>query len=136
MAGARVVLDTNVVVSAHLKGDGLERFVCDLALAGEFRLFVSRRILSEYRGVLGRPKFLLTRSQLARTMALIQKKARLVEPNTRLSITWDEDDNKFLECAEAANADFLVTGNKRHFTKTWGQTRIVTAKKLLLLWSV
>lgn len=46
------VLDTNVVVSAHLKEDGFERFVLDLALAHKLQLFVSDEILEEYRNVL------------------------------------------------------------------------------------
>jgi predicted nucleic acid-binding protein len=43
----------------------------------------------------------------------------------------DPDDNKFLECAQAAGADYLVTGNKRHFPKRWGKTKVVNARELL-----
>jgi len=40
-------------------------------------------------------------------------------------------DNRFLECAEAAGADFLVTGNKRHFPKRWKKTQVVNARELM-----
>jgi putative PIN family toxin of toxin-antitoxin system len=57
MRNVRVVLDTNVIVSAHLNGDGFERHVLDLVLAGKLHLVVSPQILEEYEGVLCRPKF-------------------------------------------------------------------------------
>jgi len=37
----------------------------------------------------------------------------------RVSIGLDPDDNMFLECAETAHADYLITGNKRHFPSVW-----------------
>jgi predicted nucleic acid-binding protein len=40
-------------------------------------------------------------------------------------------DNRFLECAESAGADFLVTGNRRHFPKVWKTARIVNAREFL-----
>jgi uncharacterized protein len=43
----------------------------------------------------------------------------------------DPDDDCFLECAEAAQADFLITGNKRHFPKRWKGTEIVNAREFL-----
>ena len=43
----------------------------------------------------------------------------------------DDADNRFLECAEAAHVDFLVTGNKRHFPKRWNETRVVNARELV-----
>jgi putative PIN family toxin of toxin-antitoxin system len=53
-----VVLDTNVIVSAHLRADGLERFALDLALDRRIQLFYSEPILAEYEAVLSRAKFL------------------------------------------------------------------------------
>ena len=49
------MLDTNVVVSAHLNAEGFERHVLDLALAGKLQMAVSEAILTEYDGVLRRP---------------------------------------------------------------------------------
>jgi len=54
MKTIRVVLDTNVVVSAHLNSEGYERHALDLALAGKLQLAVSEVILAEYAGVLSR----------------------------------------------------------------------------------
>jgi predicted nucleic acid-binding protein len=48
-----------------------------------------------------------------------------------LAVSPDERDNRFLECAESAGADFLVTGNRRHFPKVWKTTRIVSTRELV-----
>jgi predicted nucleic acid-binding protein len=50
-----------------------------------------------------------------------------------LSVSPDEADNRFLECAGEAQADYLVTGNKRHFPKRWKSTQVVNARELLEL---
>lgn len=126
----RVVLDTNVLISAHLNGEGYERHALDLALAGKLQLAVSEAILDEYAGVLSRPKFAIMPRQVARSLRLIRASARIVHPRNESAVTRDPADNRFLECAEAARADFLVTGNKRHFPKSWRQTLVVNAREL------
>jgi putative PIN family toxin of toxin-antitoxin system len=131
MRTIRVVLDTNVVVSAHLNSEGYERSVLDLALSGKLRMVVSEAILQEYESVLRRPKFRLKPLQVARSLRLLRSAARVVAPYGQLNVARDAGDNRFLECAEAAKADYLVTGNKRHFPKQWRQTLIVNARELL-----
>ena len=53
--------------------------------------------------------------------------ALVLEPAFRLAACPHEPDNRFLECAEAAQADYLVTGNQRHFPARWKITTIVNA---------
>ena len=69
--------------------------------------------------------------QVNRSLRLLRASARIVRPQRELKIARDPADNRFLECAEAAKADYLVTGNKRHFQKQWRQTRVVKARELL-----
>ena len=126
-----VVLDTNVIVSAHLKEEGLERFVLDLALARKLQLFLSDEILEEYEGVLVLPAFKLSPAKVAASLRLIEKAAMIVYPQKKITAAKDPDDNKFLECAADAQADYLVTGNKKHFPKQWQQTKIVNTRELL-----
>ncbi|HEY2114156.1 MAG TPA: putative toxin-antitoxin system toxin component, PIN family [Candidatus Angelobacter sp.] len=126
-----VVLDTNVIISAHLKEEGLERFVLDLALARKLQLFLSEEILGEYEGVLARAAFKLSPAKVAASLRLIEKVATMVYPEKRITAAKDPDDNKFLECAAESQADYLVTGNKKHFPKQWQQTRIVNTRELL-----
>jgi len=131
MRTIRVVLDTNVVVSAHLNDEGYERCVLDLALSGKLRMFVSEAILGEYASVLRRPKFRLKPRSVSHSLLLLRAAARVVAPYGQIDVARDPGDNRFLECAEAAKADYLVTGNKRHFPKQWRQTLIVNARELL-----
>lgn len=127
----KVVLDTNVVVSAHLKAGGLEAFVLDLALASKLQLYVSPDLLAEYEEVLRRPRFRIDPKKVTQSLRLIKKRARGVKPTLTLSVSPDPDDNRFLECAEAANADYLVTGNRRHFPAKYRNTLVVNARQLI-----
>lgn len=127
----KVILDTNVVVSALLKSDGLEDQVLRLCLASRLQLCVSPAILEEYALVLPRPKFKLTAKEIATIQDKLSKASTLVHPTHILKVATDEPDNRFLECADAAHAEFLVTGNKRHFPKEWKETRIANSRELL-----
>ena len=126
----KIVLDTNVIVSAHLNPDGLERAVLNFALASK-GLVVSREILVEYSEVLRRKRFSIDPSLVDQSMGLIEASATKIASQGKLSVSKHEPDNRFLECAQAAEADFLVTGNRRHFPTQWRRTRIVSARELL-----
>jgi putative PIN family toxin of toxin-antitoxin system len=128
----RVVLDTNVLVSAMLARHGNEALVLRLARMGIFRACVSKSILDEYDLVLRRPAFRLQPSILDELFAFLRAETMLVIPEAAVNVSHHEDDNRFLECAETARADFLVTGNKRHFPAHWKDTKIVNARELLL----
>ena len=127
----KVVLDTNVVVSAHLKSGCLEAFVLELALASKLQLCVSPDVLAEYQEVLRRPRFRIDPKKVTQSLRLIKKRAKNVTPAVTLSVSPDPDDNRFLECAEAADADYLVTGNSRHFPAKYRNTLVVNARQLI-----
>jgi len=133
MLSLRLVLDTNIVVSAALKSEGLQRTVLSLAMAPPARLYVTVPILMEYQQVLSRPRFRLPKGRRQQFLELLKNRAHLVEPVRTLEVTSDPDDNMFLECAEAARADYLVTGNLRHFPRFWRQTKIITSREFLTL---
>ncbi|MDP9169526.1 MAG: putative toxin-antitoxin system toxin component, PIN family, partial [Acidobacteriota bacterium] len=124
----RVVLDTNVLISACLKPQGLEAQVVRMVLSGSASLFVTEAILEEYRDVFSRPKFAHFPAQL---LADLERLAGEVTPHEAVTAATDEDDNRFLECAQAAAADFLITGNLRHYPAEWAGTRIVNARRFL-----
>jgi uncharacterized protein len=133
MLPLRVVLDTNVVVSAALKPDGLQRTVLLVAMTRPARLYVTAPILSEYREVLARPEFNIRKGLRRQFVQLIENRAHLVSPSRTAVITTDPDDNKFIECVDAARADYLVTGNLRHFPRFWKQTKIISSREFLTL---
>jgi uncharacterized protein len=133
MLALRLVIDTNVLISAALKPASLQRTVLLLAITKPARLYVSRAILMEYRDVLSRPELRIRRGQRQQLLQLIKKHSYTVVPSRRLEVTTDPDDNIFVECADAARADYLVTGNQRHFPRFWKKTKVITPQEFISL---
>jgi uncharacterized protein len=133
MLPLRLVIDTNVLISAALKPAGLQRTVLVLAITKPARLYVSRPILVEYGDVLGRPELQIRKGLRHQLLQLIKTHSYTVVPNRRLEVTSDPDDNIFLECADAARADYLVTGNQRHFPRFWKNTKVITPREFISL---
>jgi putative PIN family toxin of toxin-antitoxin system len=131
MIPLRLVVDTNVLVSAALKPDGLPRTLVLLALAKPARWYVSDAILSEYAAVLARPELKVRRNLRQQLLQLIKNHTRVVVPSRLPLVTSDPADNIFVECADAARADYLITGNQRHFPKFWKNTKIIGSKDFL-----
>src|SRR5215470_6776719 len=98
MIPLRLVIDTNVVVSAALKPDGLQRTVLLLAITKPASLFLSDAIMAEYREVLARPELKIRRSLRQQLLQLIGNRSRMVRVVRPLRIASDPDDDKFLEC--------------------------------------
>jgi putative PIN family toxin of toxin-antitoxin system len=131
MIPLRLVIDTNILVSAALKPEGLQRTVFVLAMTRPARLYISQVILAEYREVLARREFKIRRGLRQQLLQLIKNRARLVDPVRALQVTKDPDDDKFVECADAARADYLITGNQRHFPRFWKKTKIITSREFI-----
>ena len=102
-----------------------------LALTKPARMYVSEAIVAEYREVLARPEFKIRKGLQQQLMQLILSHARSVKPSRTLQVAKDPDDNIFLECADAAHADYLVTENPRHFPKFWKKTKVITSRELM-----
>lgn len=126
-----VVLDTNVLVSANLKPKGLEAYVVSLALNRHIGWFVSAPILAEYEEVLRRPELRFIPDEIECFLSLLRKTSRMIRPSRPVEACLHEADNRSVECAEAAMAAFLVTGNKRHFPAVWKTARIVNAREFI-----
>jgi len=133
MIPLRLVVDTNIVVSTALKADGLQRTVLLLAISKPARLYVSNAILAEYRDVLSRPELQIRKGLRRQFLDLIRKRAHFVDPVRTVRVAKDHDDDKFIECADAARADYLVTGNLPDFPRFWKNTKIVTSREFLNL---
>jgi uncharacterized protein len=63
---------------------------------------------------------------------MFRDKGEFIVPKAVTAVSVDPGDTKFLQCAETAQADYLVTGNRRHFPESsYGVTRVVNAGELL-----
>ena len=131
MLPVRLVLDTNIIVSAALKESGFSRAALNIAIAQPTRLYVSKDILAEYTDVLHRPKLGISKGLRLQMLQFIKNRSYVVIPKYRLTACTDPKDNIFLECADAARADYLITGNQRHFPPYWKSTKIITAREFI-----
>jgi len=131
MIPLRLVIDTNVVVSAALKPEGMQRTVVLLAMTKPARWYVSDAIVAEYAAVLARPELKIRKGLRLQLRQLIENHTRLVTPSRLRQVTSDPADNMFVECADAARADYLITGNQRHFPTFWKNTKIIISSEFL-----
>jgi putative PIN family toxin of toxin-antitoxin system len=129
----RLVIDTNVLISAAIHPAGLQRTVLLLAVTKPARLYVSRSILEEYADVLARPELRIRKGLRQQLLQLLKNQSYTVDPSRRIEVAKDTDDNIFLECADAARADYLVTGNQKHFPTFWKKTKIITSREFISL---
>ncbi len=131
MLALRLVIDTNVLISAALNPDGPQRTTILLALTRPARLYVSPPVWEEYAGVLARPQLRIRKGVRLQLLQPLEDSSHIVVPSHRLQVASDPDDNIFLECADKAGADYLITGNSRHFPKFWKKTKIITAREFI-----
>lgn len=111
----RIVLDTNVLVSALLKPSSRPAAVLRLVINGQLQLAFDARILAEYREVLQRPRFHFTAEQINPLLDFFEKDGILAVGVPLPRALPDPGDEPFLEVAISARVDALITGNKRHY---------------------
>ena len=130
----KLVVDTNLVVSALLKPQSNPALIISLILRGDCLLCLTDHIITEYVEVLAREKFQrLDRAKVTELLSKLKKLALWVAPKVSLDeMVQDPADNAFLECAVEAKAKFFITGNIHHFPfKKYRQALIVTPAEFM-----
>lgn len=134
----RVVLDTNILVSALLFKGELSRIV-DLWKKGKVIPVIYRETFDEFRDVLGYPKFSLSENEIK---TIIEEEVlpffEIVEITDKVKgVCRDPDDDKFLSCAVSASADFIVSGDKDlcNLSK-YKSVRIINASDFLKMFAL
>lgn len=127
----RVVLATNIIVSALLQPSVPRAQVSLLALGDTLQMCVSGAVFAEYEEVIRRPRLRRTEETILSALAAVKTKAYWVKPSEPIRACSDPDDVVFLECSQASGASHLVTGNVRDFPPHWLGTEIVTPRQLL-----
>lgn len=124
----RVVYDTNVVVSGLLNEESIPALLLDLALQRKVELFLSPPLFEEYEGVLKRPRFGFSPGLVDRFLSQLRRSSTIIAPKATVKvIKKDPEDNRILECALEAKADYIVAGNTRHFPfENFRSSRIVS----------
>lgn len=108
--GSRVVLDTNVLVSAYAFG-GSPAALTRAAITGEVELVTSPALLAELARILA-DKLGFDPGHVEAVVRQVVRVADIVRPGTRLSVVADEPDNRVLECAVEGAAGLIVSGDR------------------------
>jgi len=126
----RIVLDTNVLVSAILNPRGKPADILNLVLDGRVVVCYDDRIFIEYRGVLLRERFRFHPDDVESLLLFIAHAGERIVPVPRALVLPDPDDLMFYEVLSASSAKFLVTGNVKHFLAA-NDRRVVSPQKFL-----
>ena len=109
----KVVVDTNVLVSATLFGGNPEK-ILDLAEEGKIEILISEKILEEFTEVL-QEKFGFSLSMAELAASGIREISSLITPTQRLTVIKEKEaDNRVLECAVEGKAQYIVSGDTKH----------------------
>ncbi len=128
----KIVLDTNVLVSGLLSPFGPPEEILRMIAVGDAQVCHDARILAEYRAVLARRRFRFDPRLVATIVEHFEVAgAPVVSRPTRLRLP-DDGDRPFAEAAIAGAAQFLVTGNVKHFpARVYGTAHVVTPREFL-----
>jgi putative PIN family toxin of toxin-antitoxin system len=108
----RVVLDTNVLISALHFPESTIATLWRFLLEQKYRLILSPSIIEETASIL-RERFLWSEHEIQNTLKLLVRKAHIVRVDTVLDVVPDDPkDNHILACALAGKADMVVSGDK------------------------
>lgn len=111
----KIVLDTNVLISALLNPDRSPAIILGLIINGKIKLLYDNRILSEYIDVLYRKKFKFKPEWIEPVIDFIRTEGELIIADPVSASFRDIDDKKFYEVAKTAEAEYIITGNTNHF---------------------
>lgn len=132
----KIVLDTNVMVSALLRPGSVPAQVLDLVLGRQVTLALDHRIFAEYQDVLYRTGFMFPRDRVADLLEFLWRSGERIHAEPSPIRLPDPDDLKFVEVAIGALADALVTGNLRHFPAPQRHgVRVLNPRQWLEFWA-
>ncbi len=130
----KAVIDTNILVSSLFTPTGISSKALKLIM-DYGRIFYDSRIMTEYSLVLHRDEFGFNEQDVCGLLDFIRINGTNL-PNPvplPLSKFKDRHDAPFMETAVSAQADFLITGNKKHFPKSLaGSVKIISPGDFLL----
>lgn len=113
----KIVVDTNVIVSALMNPNGIPAGILALILNGKLKILYDNRIMFEYIDVLSRREFCFESETINNLVNIFKNDGEYINAEyTQIKFT-DESDKKFYEVFKSGEAQFLITGNKKHFPK-------------------
>jgi len=132
----RAVLDANVLVSAAISTAGPPRQIVSAWVDGRFELIASPLLLAELRDVLARPKFrrwISTATAVDFIGGLADDALVLDDPPALPGVSPDPDDDYLIALARAAQADYLISGDRHLLDLTDPDPPVLTPRQFLEL---
>ena len=131
----KIVLDTNVIISGLNFPKSNPDQILTLIASGEILNFTSQPIIDETKRILA-DSFSWTKEEVEAAEFWLKIFSKLVNPKSRLKVIADDPDNRILECAVEARADFIISGD-HHLTdlNTFQQIKIIKPFDFLKIFS-
>ncbi len=130
----KLVLDTNILVSALIAREGQPAKVFEKLILGEVENNSSKEIIGELKEVFGRKEITKRTTAKARQFILRHYLNNSIQvlPKSRIKVVEHDSDNKFLEVAVEAKAQFIITGDQHLLKlKKFNEIKIITAKQFM-----
>jgi len=108
----RIIIDTNVLVSAIFFNGGLPKDILDLVELGKIKHIASQEIIQEYKDTFARIAIREERYDKAVALNKFIPKIEIIKTTTNLQICRDPDDDKFINCAIDGKCKYIVSGDK------------------------
>ena len=124
----KVVIDTNVLVSALLNTNGIPAKIVTLILNGKLKVLYDNRIIFEYSDVLSRKEFSFDPEIIDDFLTYLKHEGEYINAEFTKLVFTDETDKKFYEVYQSGDAQYLITGNIKHFPK---EKTIITPGKFI-----
>jgi putative PIN family toxin of toxin-antitoxin system len=124
----KVVLDTNVIVSAFINPRGAPGDILSLLLSKKITICYDNNIFSEYAEVLKKSKFNFDALLVDEFLDFIRVNGEYILAEPQKTAFDDEDDKVFYDVYKSGNANYIITGNKKHFPK---EKNIITPREYI-----
>jgi putative PIN family toxin of toxin-antitoxin system len=126
----KIVLDTNIIVSAFINPEGPPGEIISLILTNKLTVCYNNKIFAEYTEVLKKSKFDFDSILVDGFLDFIKENGEYVVAELQKIKFVDEDDKKFYDVYKSSDANCIITGNKKHFPK---EKNIITPREYIEL---
>ena len=127
----KIILDANIFISSFFWG-GNPRSILERVITKADELFLTKEILDEIEDVLARPKFHTGKTEIEYFIKSIEEIGNKIAAKERVQRSRDKKDNKYIECAMASYANYIISGDIHLLEiKKHGSIKIVSAKEYL-----
>ena len=124
-----IVVDTNIIISGIFFGGNPKRII-NAILNSKVNAYISKEILNEYFEIINEMMFSKGESIDLSFISLLIDRFNIIETTSKIDISRDPDDNKFIECAVDSNSIYIVSGDDDLLSiKNYHNIEIITAKE-------